>query len=689
MMIRNRSGWQALGALVAVLALGPVPPGQGQALAAGAPLDTLITEPVEPIPDPRYAQPEVPISRRVLPEMAGSQTQASRITKAPPRLDDPLGAAWNYRLARQAALAGNGTGVSTGMAAALEAAPDHPRYQWWSLTQSVRAADTATLAKVLPASVRTLADSPTARGPFVIAVHQALVLATAFFWTVLVAALWLGRGRLLAHDLSALVLKDRHHRPRLLLPILLLLGFLLLRPGWLGLLALASVPVLALTRGRRHNLLLATWLLMAVLTFPGWPLLKSAVPTVDPASEVVLLEQGCTMPPSASLIESLSGRLAQAEDPARQARLLVALGIQESRRGSFGVGDENFRRALALEPGAFAATVGLANNLYYRGQLDEAMVAYRQAAAAFPVRGEIPYNLAQVQFKKLFVPEATTSLDQARLLGFDPPRANHEPNPRGGYSAVVYPGLTGPQLEAACRWEGNAYPPLVTLSAWRLLLGSPPLPLYLLVGGPLLLGLALVAWRSRRQDPHDCDNCGSPLCRTCCGLHDGTWLCAGCHETAVRSKSELVLGTLLKNRGRAEALSHAARLVRMNRLVPGSGHLATGRFWAGWLRLSLVAGGLFMVTGGWAFDPGAELYTPGLLLPSEMIHPRWLPLPAALWPGVAGLPVATGLGMLGLAWLLALVDGPGLKRRLHDRFTTITTGSPRKQSTRRAGAGAR
>lgn len=689
MRFRNRNGQMALGLALMVPALALAPGRPDAALAAGAPLDTLITAPAQPLPDPRYAQPDVPINRRVLPEVTGSQTQADRLAKAPPRLDDPLGAAWNYRLARQAALAGNGAGVTAGMAAALEAAPEHPRYQLWSLAQSVRAADTATLAKVLPASVRTLVDSPTARGPFVVAVHQALVLATALFWTVLVAALWLGRWRLLTHDLSALLLKDRQHRLRLLLPALLLFGFLLLRPGWLGLLALASIPVLVLTRGRRHNLLLTTWLVMAALTFPGWPLLKSAVPTVDPASEVVLLEQGCTMPPAASLVESLAARLAQADDPARQARLLVALGIQESRRGGFGVGDEHFRRALALEPDAFAATVGLANNLYYRGQLDEAMAAYRRAAAAFPKRGEIPYNLAQVQFKKLFVPEATVSLNQARRLGFDPPRANHEPNPRGGYSAVVYPGLTGPQMDAACRWEQGAYPPLVTLSAWRNLLGSPPLPLHLLIGGPLLLGLLLVWWRSRRRDPQDCDNCGAPLCRDCCGLHDGAWLCAGCHETAVRSRSELVLGTLLKNRGRAEGLAHAARIVHMNRLVPGAGHLATGRFWAGWLRLNLVAAGLFLITGGWAFDPGAELFTPGLLLPSEMVDPRWLPLPSALWPGVTGLPVAAGLALLGLAWLLALTDAPGLKRRLHDRFTTITTGSPRTQPTRRAGAGAR
>lgn len=691
MTFRNRNGYQVLGLLALGLALTaatPAPAAVTPVRAAAAPLDTLISEPDTAAPDPRYAQPDVSISRRVLPKVTSSQLQAGRVAKQPPRLDDPLGAAWSYRLARQAALAGNTPGVATNMAAALEAAPSQPRYQFWSLTQSVRSLDTATMAKVLPSSVRLLVDSPVARGPFVIAAHQATLLAVSIFWTVLVIALWLGRWRLLAHDLSALLLKDRHHRPRLLLPLLVVLMTLALRPGWLGALAILSVPVLVQTHGRRHNLLLVTWLATLCLAFPGWPLLRSAVPTIDPASEVTLLEQGTTMPPSTSLTATLVSHLESAEDPARQARLLTALGIQEARRGAFAASDGYFRKALALEPGMFTATVGLANNLYYLGKLDEAMAAYRQAEASFPLRGEIAYNRAQVQFKKLFVPEATASLAQARELGFDPPRANHAPEPREGFAAVVYPGLTHEQMAAACSWEGRAYPPLVAFAGWRKVLGAPPLPLHLLLGAPLLLAMLAVAWNSRRPFAHDCDNCGAPLCRSCCGVHDGATLCAGCSETAVRSRSDLVLGTLLKNRGRTEGLAHSARTILIGRVMPGAAHLATGGFWAGWLRLSLVAAGLFLIVAGWAFDPGAELNTPALLLPSEMIHPTWCPLPAALWPGLGGGPVIAGLVLLGLAWLLALLDGPGLRVRLHDRFTTIT-GTAKKQPARRAGAGAR
>jgi hypothetical protein len=47
-----------------------------------------------------------------------------------------------------------------------------------------------------------------------------------------------------------------------------------------------------------------------------------------------------------------------------------------------------------------------------------------------------------------------------------------------------------------------------------------------------------------------------------------------------------------------------------------------------------------------------------------------------------------GLVLLGVAWLTALLDAPGLRRRLHERFTTIT-GTAKRQPARRAGAVAR
>ncbi len=554
------------------------------------------------------------------------------------------------------------------MNAALAAAPAHARYQWWRSVQAVKGLDTATLSRFFPSAVRTLWSSPLERGPFVIAAHQAALLATACFWTVLVAALYLGWWRNIAHDLAAMILKDPRHRPRRWLPVLVPLALLAFKPGWLGFLSVLSAPLLIQTRGRPRVLLLATCFCALALTFPAWPALKNAVPTIDPNSEVNLLHRASVMPPSADVTTALEQRLAESRDAARTNRLLVPLAIQEARRGRYTRSTELFDRVLQSDAANYPAMVGKANNTYYLGRLDDAVRLYEDARRAHPTRGEVPFNVAQVYFKKLFIPEATAALEEARALGFAPEVADKTPNKRNGYSAVAYPGLTTRQLADACRYEADGYPPLVSVSAWRRLLGAPPLPLYVLVGAPLVLGLLAVMWWSRQNDPRECDNCGTPLCGDCCHHHDSTWLCAGCGETAQRSKSDMVLATLLKNKSRSEGMAHAARVVRLGRVLPGAGHLANDRVWAAWLRLSLVAAGLFLVLGGWAFDPGAEWETPGLILASETVHPVWLPLPAALWPGWSGLPVVAGLACLVLAWLIAMLDGPGL-RRLPERFS--------------------
>ena len=163
----------------------------------------------------------------------------------------------------------------------------------------------------------------------------------------------------------------------------------------------------------------------------------------------------------------------------------------------------------------------------------------------------------------------------------------------------------------------------------------------------------MIGTSRRQQDPRECENCGVPLCRSCCKVRDKAWLCAACGETADRARSDMILATLLKNRSRDEGMARSARIVRLGRLLPGAGHLATGHVGAAWFRLSLLAAGLFLATSGWLVDLGADWTTPGLLLDAETLHPRWLPLPAAAWPGWTALPVLVG----------ARPDHPGLAHR--------------------------
>jgi tetratricopeptide (TPR) repeat protein len=656
-----------LGLALALACLGIV---TEETAATPAPLDTLMEFGAEAEEfDPRYAGADLNISRKLLPEAQATTIENARSPKMPPRLDDPLAGAWRFHLARQAAMSDNPAGVAKNLAAAIEASPGHPRYQWWQSVQAIKSMDTATLFRVLPTSVRALLNSPVGRGHFIVALHQGVTLLNGFFWMVLVSGLYLAWWRTMAHDMGATILKDPKHQPRFLLPFLLPAVLLLFKPGLFGFLAIMSIPLLVHARGKVRFLLLATWIMALVMAFPGWPVLRSAVPTIDPTSEVTLLDRACTLPPSGGLIKELKSRIATSEDQSRTNRLTTALAIQEARRGHYQESSRLFRKVLATEENNFPAMVGVANNTYYRGHMDSAAKAYSKIALAHPKRGEASYNLAQVYFKKLFVPEATEAMDQARSLGFIPSFSTKGTTRHRGYTPVVYPPLTNQAMKEACRYEAPNYPPLVILSSWRHLLGSPPLPLYILVGGPLLLALFLIMWWNRQNDPTQCENCGIPLCHDCCKVHDGAHLCAGCGETAERSRSDMVLSTLLKNRSREQGMALSNRVIKVGRLLPGAGHLASGHFRAAFIRLTILSLGLFLLLSGWAFDLGSDWASPGLMLPGETLHPKWVPMPAAMWPGWNGSSVLLGAGLIALSWIIAFLDGPGLRRGIPDRYS--------------------
>ena len=658
---------------IAAALLAAVAAGVPAVHAASAPLDTLRDAGADSAGrDARYAPGAIDISRKRLPEVAASTVPQSAAPSQPPRLDDPTAGAWNLHRARLAAAAGDNDAYRAGLDAALDAAPGRADYRMWQSLEAVRGFDTTALVKLLPASLLGLQASPIARARFVVLGHQLALLAVGCFWTVLVFALLVAWWRQLAHDLSARVFRDRRHRLRVWLPIVVPLVLVAVKPGWFGLLAALSLPLLVISRGRARNLLGATWLAAGLLVFPAWPALRLAVPALDPDSEVTLLDQACQRQPDTATIAELRRRLDEAADPARQVRLTVALGVQEARRGRYTASNELFAQVLQKEPANFPALVGTANNVYYLGRLEEAIARYEAAAREHPLRGEIPHNLAQVHFKKLFVPEATAALERSRALGFVAPGTRNAEQ-TGDYAAVIYPGLTNRSLTEACAFEAGLYPPLVTLASWRWALGLPPLPLLGLVGVPLFVALLVIGTSRRQQDPRECENCGVPLCRSCCKVRDKAWLCAACGETADRARSDMILATLLKNRSRDEGMARSARIVRLGRLLPGAGHLATGHVGAAWFRLSLLAAGLFLATSGWLVDLGADWTTPGLLLDAETLHPRWLPLPAAAWPGWTALPVLVGFGLITLAWLIALLDGPGLRRGLHERHSLAPT----------------
>jgi len=646
----------------------------GSLLAASgpnpAPLDTLrSTAATADEIDPRYLGSDIDITRKELPDVQATVVPKTKQPRKPPRLKHPLSGQWYFQEARLAAKLGDRNAARENIKKALAIDPENHRFQWWQATQALQTLDTPTLISSLPKILHTLLASPIARGHLIVPLHQGSILLVAWFWTLLVAAIYLAWWKNIAHDLGAMIFRDRSHRLRLWLPILVPLAFAALRPGWLGFLALMSVPLLIQTRKKLRFLLASTWIATLLMVFPAWPVLHLAPPAIDPNSEVTLLADACLLEPSGSISSRLREKLSTANNADRKARLQVALGIQEARRGRFTASDKLFKKVLQHAPDNFAAQMGLANNTYYRGHLDQALSRYQQSLTVHPGQGEISYNMAQVYFKKLFIPEATAALEESRLQGFYAPTHMDKSTSRQGYSPVIYPGLSNADLSQACAFEAENYPPLVTISSWQTFLGSPPLPLFLVLMVPLLLAVVLILWWSHQNDPRECENCGATLCRDCCRVRDAAWLCPACGETAARSRSDVVLATLLKNRSRDEGMMHTQRVVRLGRILPGAGHLASNRFMAGWMRISMAAWGFFLISAGWIFDSGAQWKSPGMILPPESFNPLWLPLPRDMWTGWTSLPVLVGAGLLLAVGVIALLDEQNLRQGIPERFS--------------------
>jgi len=658
-----RRGLAAVLALVTVLTAGAAT--DARALESAV-LDTLETRPE--LPPWEAAAANFDISRRMLPDIEATSLPQAIPPDSPPRLDDPLAGASRFVEARAAARDGEIAVAQRLVNEAVNSGASPARYRWWQTEQALRNADLGAFIWTLPKAVVATWREPMAGPRLLVLAHQGGLVAVGLFWSLLVVTYLAVYWRFLAHDLANLLL--RHHRRgyRAWTPWLVVLAVVLVRPGWLGGLALLSVPLVIQTRGHARGLLIGVWVAALLLVAPWWPHLREATVTLDPASETVLLSRAGNEPANPTLMADLRQRLASAEDPDRRLRLEVALGIQEARRGRFTASNRHFEAALTQRPQHVTARVGLANNAYFQSRFDDALAGYQAARQLAPKSGAIPYNLAQVYFKKLFVPEAGQALEDARDLGFDPaPWRTHEG--RGtSFSPVVYLGLDRRDLRDSARSEAAAYPPLAHLAAWNTFLGMPPLPPLALLGGLLVVALALGYWWTSHDRTRTCENCGAVICRDCCLEREDTWYCSACGDTATRARSEMVLATLLKNRSRAAGLARTAQLSRLARVLPGAGHLALGQVGHTAWRLLGLSVALFLLLFAWSLAPAAAWQTPGLVLAEETVHALWWPLPVAMWPGLAAWPVGLGVVLLLLVYLGALADGAQLRHRLPERL---------------------
>ncbi|MEZ4388686.1 MAG: hypothetical protein R3D98_14175 [Candidatus Krumholzibacteriia bacterium] len=412
------------------------------------------------------------------------------------------------------------------------------------------------------------------------------------------------------------MIHDPRHSPRRWLPWLLVIGTLLLRPGWLGSLALLSIPVLVQSRGGTRNLLLATWLVALALVFPNWPLLRQAMPVLDPESETNLLVAASELDASPTLITDLRGRLAAAQDPARRARLQLALAHQEARRGRYSASTALFDEVLAGRPDDLSALVGRANSSYFLSRFDRPWPATAPGAGAGPRR--IPFNQARSTSASCSCPRPDRP-SRTRALGFDLHLAGRRPGERD----VLAGGLPRPPARRPPPERPLASGPLpavVVARGLELLPERPPLPLFV-----LLAGLLAVAWcwptGADCRMPSAPATPAAPRSAAAAAAPRRGLALPRLHRDRRALAQRMVLATLLKNRSRTVGLATINRLVWQARLLPGSSYLALGEPGRAGGRLAMLALAVFMITCGWAFDPAATWSSPGLVLASEAVHP--------------------------------------------------------------------
>jgi tetratricopeptide (TPR) repeat protein len=633
-----------------------------------APLDTLIHEEPEN-PWIRFNRNN---SRKVLPDVEASTVPQTTAPRRPPRLDDPVQANYQFHLAQVAAGGGNFELAREKMQLAHQAEPGQTRLLWWQTVQALREFDPGTYLWALPKAVRTAIKDPLARKRLTLQGHQAALLWLALFWSVLVAAYLLRYWSFLSHDLSALVFREPDHRLRGWLTLIIPLGVLCLRPGWLPFLAMISIPLCIKARGKARWPLLTVWIALTLLLFPKWAWIQQSLPVLDPRSETSLLVKAGRLPASVQMRQVLLQRLDEVEDPERRQRLLLACGVQAARSGAYEQSSEFFREILDRNPGHVAARVGLANNTYYLGRFDAALQEYAAARTHAPYQPEIPYNMAQAYFRKLFLPEAEQTMKEARALGFEPPAWEDSSGEANGFTPVVYLGFTNSEVYASAAAEAEYYPVLTHLAAWRHWLGWPPFPLFALLLVSLAVALGLTYGWSEQRDPRECECCGWIICSHCTVIFSEKWLCQKCGQTAERSKSEMVMATLLKNRSRSQGIARAQRVSWLARAVPGAGHLALDRMVGALLRIGLVTLGLYLVLFAWAFDPVAKWELPGVTLASETIHPYWFPFARTAWSGVVTTSFIGGSLLLIALFLVAQLDGAQMRQSLPKQFLIAT-----------------
>jgi len=309
-----------------------------------------------------------------------------------------------------------------------------------------------------------------------------------------------------------------------------------------------------------------------------------------------------------------------------------ALGIASLRRGQLDEADAAIRAGLEAAPGNAVLWLNRGNIAFARQDFTAAITNYTKAAELTPRLFAPHYNLG-VAYRGGFK-FAESEAEMRRAGELDPESAAFY----SGFDATrlkgfVVDGLSRTQELWALAQSSGEEQSAAAEHLWEVLMLGVPIGAWPAVVGVLvLLGAGFGSWRLKRGSATACHRCGRVFCPSCQpGRHGG--LCSQCHHIFVKKEGVDARVRVqkmgdIKSWGRRLRVRHIACAV----LVPGGGHLSSGRFW-----------------------PGVLLLFPASFFQARVLLGRGeFPSPWSLGSAASSWFVGAGIAGFGALWLLSL-----------------------------------
>ncbi|MBN1208572.1 MAG: hypothetical protein JXB05_27175 [Myxococcaceae bacterium] len=405
------------------------------------------------------------------------------------------------------------------------------------------------------------------------------VLATA---AAVVGVFFIRRVRYALHDFHHLFPRGTGRWQSLAVAVAALVMPLLLGVGVLPvLLVLFGAMALYLTMAERAvaAVLLA---LAGLIPLAAGQLARSTAFAGTVAEDVYVLERG-----------GFTGDDAAARvltrHAAKEARFaeLFALGRYQARRGQLEEAVTAFKAAAALRQNHALLLTNFGNVLLASGDHEGAMRLYAEASQADSRLAAAPYNLGQVhrlQARAVTddkvggeLQRANEALSTAHRLDSSLVGREVPPDDRLLVNLLLLSPVL-PQADLMSLADGRQAGRRVEAQLDRVLLGAQGTAAR---AYPLALALLFFLWgsaRDRLQATKSCDKCGRPVCRRCDPeLGRGAFMCSQCTNVFARKG---VVPEALRARKQEEVQRHQTWMNRaalaLGALLSGAGHLFAG-----------------------------------------------------------------------------------------------------------------